>query len=393
MRPAALILALTTASVAASTPVTLAADPLDAALAQARSEAANAEAEAKRLAAVAARQQDEAARLGAEQRAAAEAIAAAEAQISAADLNARRLAVQLEMQRAALRQQQAPASALLGGLAMMAQRPPLLAIADSGGTEEFVRVRLLLGATMPVIRQRTAALRGALDRGRRLEAAAAEARQAMAARRDDLAKRQAEFAMLEQKALRSAGQTGLAALGAGDEALTSGEETERLNGERARGKSAARLAAEIAALGEPPSRPFAAEGSREQARLPYQLPAEAAVTNGLGSVSDSGIRSRGIMLATGRGATLTVPADGTILFAGPYRGQDGIVIIDHGGGWKTLILNAATDLQRGAQVRAGQRLGQALGPISVELSRNGQHFSPALIAGSSRSLSKSGKSS
>ena len=175
--------------------------------------------------------------------------------------------------------------------------------------------------------------------------------------------------------------------------MTSGEETERLSGAQARGKSAARLAAEIAALGEPPARPFAAEGTDQQASLAYRLPAEAAVTDGLGSISDSGIRSRGIMLATGRGSALIVPADGTIMFAGPYRGHDGIVIIDHGGGWKTLILNVATDVQRGAKVRAGRPLGQALGPISVELSRNGQHFSPALIAGSSQSLSKSGKSS
>src|SRR5205085_4123548 len=117
----------------------------------------------------------------------------------------------------------------------MAQRPPLLAIADDGGTAEFVRVRLLLDATMPVIRQRTAALRGALERGRRLAARAAEARQAMAARRTDLARRETEFAELEQKALRAAGQTGLAALGAGDVALSRGEEGERLSGAQQRG--------------------------------------------------------------------------------------------------------------------------------------------------------------
>ena len=106
MRRAALILLLTTAPVAASAPVTPAADPLDAALAQALSDAARAEAEARRLGDLADRQQDEAAKLGAQQRAAAEAIAAAEAQISAADLNARQLVGRVEMQRALLRQQQ-----------------------------------------------------------------------------------------------------------------------------------------------------------------------------------------------------------------------------------------------------------------------------------------------
>ena len=97
-------------------------------------------------------------------------------------------------------------------------------------------------------------------------------------------------------------------------------------------------------------------------------------------------------MAARRGETLVAPADGTILFAGPYRNQDGIIIIDHGNGWKSLILNATAAGKPGTKVRAGELLGHSLGPIGVELSRNGQHLSPALIAGSSATLSKSGKS-
>src|SRR5215218_1879798 len=113
MRRAVLLLALLTASVASSAPMNPAADLLAAALAQARSEASKAEAEVRRLEALANRQQDEAGKLGAQQRAAAEAIAAAEAQISVADAEARLLVARLATQRAALRRQQAPASALL----------------------------------------------------------------------------------------------------------------------------------------------------------------------------------------------------------------------------------------------------------------------------------------
>jgi septal ring factor EnvC (AmiA/AmiB activator) len=85
---------------------------------------------------------------------------------------------------------------------------------------------------------------------------------------------------------------------------------------------------------------------------------------------------------------VAAPADGTLLFAGPYRSQDGVIIINHGAGWKTLILNAATELRVGARLRSGEPIGRALGPITVELSRNGHHLSPALIAGSSATLSK-----
>ncbi|HET7709787.1 MAG TPA: peptidoglycan DD-metalloendopeptidase family protein, partial [Sphingomicrobium sp.] len=346
---------------------------------------------ADRLTKDADRQRDSAAKLRVRQEAAALAIAAAEAQISAADAEARLLSAKVAAQRDALRRQRAPASALLGGLAMMAQRPPLLALADRAGTDEFVRIRMLLDSTLPVIRQRTAALAGQIERGRRLEARLASARQGALARRGDLQARQREFAALEQQALRSAEQSGFAALDAGDVALSRGETGQALAHARQRGQSAARLAAQLAALGSPPERPFAPEGKPSRA-IDYQLPANATVTDGFGSVSDSGIRSRGISMATRRGETLSAPASGTILFAGPYRSHDGIIIIAHGGGWMSLIVNAATDLPKGSRVRLGQPIGRSLGPIGVELSRNGQHLSPALIAGSSPTLSKQGKS-
>ncbi len=72
--------------------------------------------------------------------------------------------------------------------------------------------------------------------------------------------------------------------------------------------------------------------------------------------------------ATRRGSTVQVPADGIIRFAGPFRDYDGIVIIDHGGGWMSLIVNLASPLARGSRVRSGEPLGRALGPIEVELS-------------------------
>jgi septal ring factor EnvC (AmiA/AmiB activator) len=88
---------------------------------------------------------------------------------------------------------------------------------------------------------------------------------------------------------------------------------------------------------------------------------------------------------------VVVPADGTIRFAGPFRSFDGVVIIDHGSGWMSMLLGVSTQQKAGTRVSIGAPLGRALRPIGVELSRNGQHVSPALIAGSSRSLSKGRK--
>jgi septal ring factor EnvC (AmiA/AmiB activator) len=122
----------------------------------------------------------------------------------------------------------------------------------------------------------------------------------------------------------------------------------------------------------------------------YSLPVGAPLLDGLGSVDRSGIVSRGLSFATGRGAEVTVPADGTIAFAAPFRGNDGVVIIDHGGGWTSLLLGVASDRPRGTKVRRGEPLGRALGTIGVELRRNGRPISPALIAASSVPLSNGG---
>ncbi len=123
----------------------------------------------------------------------------------------------------------------------------------------------------------------------------------------------------------------------------------------------------------------------------YVLPVQAQVGEGLGAVDDSGVRSRGISFATYRGAPVVAPASGVVRFSGPFRDYDGIVIIDHGGGWLSLIVNVSTALTPGDKVDLGDPLGRALGPIEVELSHNGQRFSPALIAGSSQTLSKTMK--
>jgi len=67
------------------------------------------------------------------------------------------------------------------------------------------------------------------------------------------------------------------------------------------------------------------------------------------------------------------------------------VIIDHGKGWMSLIVGVASPLKAGDRVTLGDTLGRALGPIEVELSQNGRRVSPALIAGSSQTLSNRGK--
>jgi septal ring factor EnvC (AmiA/AmiB activator) len=373
--------------VAASGPVQPAGEPLDLSARRALAETRAAEAEVQRLQKAASWAKDQAQRLRAEQAAAAQAVSAAEARISAADATARLIAAELAARRQRLAREQAPAASLLAGLALMAERPPLLAILDHGSTEEFVRVRLLLDSTLPAIRLRTAALRRELEQGRTLQLAAEQARLELVRSRNALAARKLEFAALEAKALKLADVRGTEALGAGDVALARGEEAEQLSSEAERRRQASAIAAELARLPAPPPRPGGDDTQAVAAPFPYRLPAAAPVLEGLGSVASNGVRSRGLTLGTARGASVSVPASGTVRFSGPFRSYDGIVIIDHGGGWMSLILNVSSSLRPGEKVRIGDPLGRALGRVGVELSRNGRHVSPALIAGSSQTLS------
>jgi len=381
---AALLLIAGSAAIAASAPVQTERIPVDLQLRQARGEAQAAETEQRRLEAAASKARDEVQRLRAEQLAAAQAIAAAEARISAADAEARIAQAHLAAQRARLAAEQAPASSLLAGLALMARRPPLLMLADSGSAEELVKLRLLVSATAPVIEAKTAALARELERGSRLEKAALAARQASVRSRDELARRRQAFAELEARALRLAEERGAEALGAGDLVLARQEQVTELESQSASGAKAARLASELAGLG--PALLPAARAPLE-APLDYRLPADAAVVDGMGAVSSNGVRSRGTTLATRRGVPLVVPAGGTILFAGPFRDYDGVIIIDHGSGWKSVVVNAGSRLRRGAKVGIGEPLGIALGPVEVQLQHKGRSVSPALIAGSSPLLS------
>jgi len=366
--------------------------PMDDELRQARAEQAAAEAEVAKLDQAALQARDEASRLRAQQDAAAQAIEAAEARITASDVQLRLASAFVAAHRQQLAREQRPIASLLAGLATMAERPPLLALADRGGTDELVKVRILLDATLPVIRRKTARLSSELAAGQQLEQRALAAKTELVQGRKDLAARRQQFAALESRAIARSLASGGRALGAGDVAIAAGEDVERLRASEASSRDALRLAGQLAALEPAPPRPAGPEGGAVRlVPFAYVLPANARVIDGLGSVNDSGVQSRGLTLATSRGAPLAAPAAGTVRFSGPYGDYDGILIIDHGGGWMSLIVNVASTLRPGSRVQLGDPVGRALGPIGVELSQNGRRISPALIAGSSATLSKAPK--
>ena len=390
MRRAALLLIASLLLAAGSAPVRPAAETADAALARARAEADEAANRLKLLEAKADEAGDEAARLHAQQLAAAAAIDASEARISASNAALRLAQARVALAEQGLARRRAPLAALLAGLATMGRQPPLLTLADHGSVDEMVRVRALLDSTMPVIQQRSAALTAELAARRKLASAADSARAELASDREQLTVRQRQFAELEAKASARAARLSGEAFGAGDRVLASGEALEAAGSESAERLAGQATARALASLDFAPPRPVRGDSALPPLDFAYSLPVDAPLLDGLGTVDRAGIVSRGLSFDTGRGRPVAVPADGTIAFAAPFRGQDGLVIIDHGGGWASLLLGVASDRPRGARVKRGEPLGRTLGTIGVELRRNGRPVSPALIAASSVPLSNGG---
>lgn len=205
--------------------------PAPATIARSQAEYAAAQAEARRLQAMADRASDALDRLRAEQRAAAANIEATEARITLADLRLRQAAATLRSQRLALADAQRPVAALLAGVAMMGERPPVLALLDEGSIDSLVQTRILLDSTLPVIRSRSAAFAGRLASAERALACARTAQNELKASRAALDKARSEFNAIEAQLLDRTARTGAAALEASDRVLAVGEASKRAVGD------------------------------------------------------------------------------------------------------------------------------------------------------------------
>ena len=117
----------------------------------------------------------------------------------------------------------------------------------------------------------------------------------------------------------------------------------------------------------------------------YRLPVIGEIVTGLGELSDSGYRSRGLTIAVDPGAQIVAPAAGRVVYSGRYRGYGNILIIEHDAGWTSLITNMVTSsVAVGNRVVQGAPVGQS-GPddptVTVELRRHGRPIDIAALIG------------
>lgn len=326
---------------------------------QASEQAKRARALSRQLEAQASAATREADRLNAQAAALAARVTESEADLRAGQARIAIIGKLVERQSAGLARQQGPLVRLTAALQSFSRRPPVLALLQPGSLRDTVHVRAAFAHLLPVIRERTDRLRADLDRTRALQAMAVQATDGLRDARARLAEQRVALSRLEaQKRIAARGLSSDAALET-ERALAMSERARDIGALLARMQQAGARRDRLAALPGPEPRPGTPERAAAAAAPAYRLPVAGTLITGMGELSDSGVRSRGITIATAPGAQVVAPARGRIVFAGPYGGFGQIVIIDHGDGWTTLV----TDLAR-LSVAVGQDVGQG-GPIGV----------------------------
>jgi septal ring factor EnvC (AmiA/AmiB activator) len=116
-----------------------------------------------------------------------------------------------------------------------------------------------------------------------------------------------------------------------------------------------------------------------------QLPISGMITIGYNQTDEFGADSKGLTIEGRGGALIVAPMGGTVRFAGPFKRYGNMVIIEHRGGYHSLIAGLGKiDTVVGHDVSAGEPLGllhhssNGLKPtLYFELRQNGQPVNPS----------------
>ena len=276
---------------------------------------------------------------------------------------------------------------VLAALQRIGHRPPPALIASPEDALQAVRTAMLLGAVLPEMRHEVEALAGDLS-------ALLDVRTQIAAERDRL---KTEVASLDGDRRR---MTALV----GERQKQQAEREKALDAERARASQlahqvdnlkdliakleqgldpatrAAREAARgdtrpvMSALHDPGRLAPAVAFASLRGRVP--VPVNGVKLKEFGSPDGVGGAEKGVSIATRAGAQVTAPADGWVVYAGPFRSYGQLLILNAGNGYHILL--AGMD-------RISVDLGQfVLTGEPVAVMGNGSHIAAILATGSSQ---------
>lgn len=304
----------------------------------------------------------------------------------------------IDRQRAALRlriaARQEPVVRLTAALQLMSRRPLVFSLMRADTLRETVYLRAVLETMLPEVQRRTAGLRSEIERGRQLQDKARRAARDLKASEQALDQRRQQLAALESRQrIASRSAQGIASREA-DRALALAEDTRDITALIERLRADGALRSQLAALPGPVPRPdrpgsmlVVDEGAPVQvsgAGLSWIMPVTGRIISGFGDAVGSA-RAMGVTLAPAAGAQVIAPAAGRVAFAGDYRGYGRIVIIDHDGGWTSLVTNLGRlDVAVTARVVQGSPIGLA-GPgrptVTIELRKDGTPVNPLALVG------------
>ena len=285
---------------------------------------------------------------------------------------------------AALTSHRGDMTALLGALQRLSIEPRETLILGWRSPMDTVITAQLLGFAVPPIEAKAQRLRRELDDIAALRAQALRQRQNIAEATRSLT--------TAREGLKQ-----LVALKAGLRQTTDAERQSAAARVRALTEQADDLRALLAAL-PPPTSPQADDpAALATLRLerPKDLKAFPPKRTGLtppvrgilrvrfGEPGLDGTISQGVVFDTLPEAQIVAPHDGQILFRAPFRGYGEILIIEHPGGYHTLLAGLGrTDVVQGQWVLTGEPIGVTESPkdgkaqLYVELRRNGRPIDP-----------------
>lgn len=283
----------------------------------------------------------------------------------------------------------------LASLAQLSRHPPESMVLAPGSALDMVRASQLMAALVPEIEQRAARLKDELTRLARLRGGVAAEQEKLGAAIAQLDRERRELEFLQAQTATAAEQTRenrdserersaqLAAQAKDLRALVDRlleqerREQERREQER-RAEARNRAVPPKSSDREPPEAYAALEGSAA-------LPARGRLVGAYGQPDGNGVPLRGIRIETRAGGQVIAPADGKVMFAGPFRGYGQLLIIAHGGGYHSLLAGfGRIDRRVGQWVLAGEPVGLMSGPATtnekpilyLELRRKGEPVNP-----------------
>ena len=308
-----------------------------------------------------------------------------------------RLAAEEASKRASLAREAAGRQQVLAALLRLAGNEPAFLVALPGEPLDNVQGALAFRAMERELERRSALLAAALEELKRVRGAAEEARGRAGRGRAALAEetRRIERMLIESAddQRRAAGERKklkdqaekLRAEARDNEELIQALVAQRLAREEAERRAREEAARQLAAL-PPAATPRGAERPRELRQEPPQRggmthPVSGHILRNFGQTDDSGSASKGLVFGAGVRARVVAPYDGQVVYAGPFRGYGRILIIEHGGGYHTLLSGLGRiDCAVGQWVLAGEPvavMGEQIGAgLYVELRRDGQPVNP-----------------